>query len=111
MALPTFELHNTLHGFAVDHNAAAAQRRPDHAVAQVRFLVDDALDALGQNVIYPGRPCPAVVVRAAARQAQEPADRDSGEAFASNKSIERCSLSSKGMIRKASLAISPSITS
>jgi len=33
MALPALELHNPLHGLAIDVDAVASQRRPHHAIA------------------------------------------------------------------------------
>jgi hypothetical protein len=34
MALPTFDLHDALHGFAVDFEALPAQASPDRPIAR-----------------------------------------------------------------------------
>jgi len=111
MTLPALELHNPLHDFAIDEDTLVPQRRPDHAIAQIRLLVDQVLDPLSQDFINLRRARSSAIVGRASRYAQDSTDGDSREAFPSSESIERCSLSSKGIILNASLAISLSITS
>jgi len=65
VALPTLELHDALNSLTVDQDALAAELSPDHAIAKVRLLCDDVLDALRQYLIQFHQPFLTLVIRGA----------------------------------------------
>ena len=74
IALPTLDLHDTLHRFAVDEHTVDPQLGPDHPIAQIRLIVDEMLDPLRQDFIHNDLPCTRPIIRAAPRNAQESTD-------------------------------------
>jgi hypothetical protein len=70
VALPALELHDALHRLAIDDVAGQPKARPDHPIAQVRLVVNEALDPLRQHLVDDRRPFAMLIIRRAARHVQ-----------------------------------------
>jgi hypothetical protein len=67
VTLPALELHDALHRLAIDDVAGHPKARPDHPIAQVELVVDEALDPLRQHIVDDRRPLAMLIIRRAAR--------------------------------------------
>ena len=74
MTLPAFDLHDSLHGFAIHSELLHAKTRPNHSISKIRLGIDHVLDPLRKNLIHDNGSLATLVVRCAPRNVQESTD-------------------------------------
>ena len=67
MTLPAFDLHDPLHGFAINGEVLHAKTCPHHSIAEIRLSIDHMLDPLRENVVDNHGSFAPLVIRRASR--------------------------------------------